>query len=297
MEKVKFENGSLHLDAFILKDGRYAFHGNDTCKGCDLTGGNTSRWIKSKIPEKWRMQIAYGMGRPAIYLLESGLYYAMMNTITEDGVIFRDWVLEEVLPSIRSNGFYIDKDAVSQDNEKLQLLQKETLELSQKLEVSENLNFELRTYIDTELEDVKTQTKNKMLLDNELEQEDDNFDPLVFTKYKKRSLQEKLDEIKEDVRIIDEMVFNSQPSKLRTSLSYILTKHVLRLWNNIEPECYSDSNSLVCDLITVIKSVKDEDLRRTIAGFLETKTSKLFVDLSYSEPITKKKSKRKAKTR
>lgn len=157
MQAQKFTNGTLSFDAFLLKDGSYVFHAASICVDCELSElSNSSRYVKDNVPGKWYLEISNGhRGRPALYLLEPGLYYLLMKTRNHTCFAFRDWVVEEVLPSIRQKGFYIDSEAILADQSKLELLESETASLRTRLEVAEQLNFQMRGYIDSQLDEVK----------------------------------------------------------------------------------------------------------------------------------------------
>lgn len=156
MEAVKFTNGNLVLDAFITNDGEYLFHGKQTCLNGKLSDySNASKYIKKSIPKKWYRDMKVGIGRPGIYLLEPGLYYLLMESTNAESFEFRNWVVEEVLPNIRKQGFHIDSEAVLADRTKLETLEKHTESLRNQLEVAEQLNFQMREYIDSELDKAK----------------------------------------------------------------------------------------------------------------------------------------------
>jgi prophage antirepressor-like protein len=156
MQQCKFQNGSLILDAYILTNGQYVFQGASTCIDCGLSDlANAARYIRNNVPAKWVEDINKGIGRPALYLYEPGLYYLLTHTTNPDCFNFRDWVFEEVLPNIRKQGFHIDSEAVLADRSKLEALEKQTESLRNQLEVSEKLNFQMREYIDSELDKAK----------------------------------------------------------------------------------------------------------------------------------------------
>jgi prophage antirepressor-like protein len=185
MEPVKFTNGNLVLDAFITNDGEYLFHGKQTCINGKLSDySNASKYIKKSLPKKWYREVKVGIGRPGIYLLEPGLYYLLMESTNSEAFEFKNWVFEEVLPNIRKQGFHIDSEAVLADKSKLEALEKQTESLINQLEVAEQLNYQMREYIDSELgkekEKVVAEAKIKYACFND---GDDN-EPLIFKEYK-----------------------------------------------------------------------------------------------------------------
>ena len=61
--------------------------------------------------------------RNIILITESGLYDLALNSKKKEAKEFRRWVTKEVLPSLRKNNYYIDKDNIN--NTQLDNLQKE----------------------------------------------------------------------------------------------------------------------------------------------------------------------------
>jgi prophage antirepressor-like protein len=152
MKPHNFQNGSLVLDAYLLNNGEYVFQGASTCVDCGLSDiEHAARYIRNFVPFKWIEEINTGIGRPALYLYEPGLYYLLTHATNPDCFHFRDWVFEEVLPNVRKQGFHIDSEAVLADRSKLEALEKQTESLRNQLEVAEQLNFQMREYIDSEL--------------------------------------------------------------------------------------------------------------------------------------------------
>ena len=70
-----------------------------------------------------------------IYIKEAGLYALVMKSGMEEAENFQDWVLEEVLPSIRKNGYYVDPNIT---DEKIKQLEYELKEKDNLLEEKEN---------------------------------------------------------------------------------------------------------------------------------------------------------------
>lgn len=113
MNTKQFIFGGIELEAIQLANEDWIFHGQIVCEECELTGTTYSRYLKDAVPKKWltEFKIEGKVGRPALYLLEPGLYYVVSQAKTENGVKFRDWVFEEVLTAIRTDGGYISSEA------------------------------------------------------------------------------------------------------------------------------------------------------------------------------------------
>jgi prophage antirepressor-like protein len=90
------------------------FIAKDVCKGLLLN--NTTMAIK-KIPEKWRGSIkmnTLGGVQECIIINESGLYALVMRSNTAESKKFREWICEDVIPSIRKKGKYEFDEQVKQ---------------------------------------------------------------------------------------------------------------------------------------------------------------------------------------
>lgn len=90
------------------------FVAKDICKKLGL--GNTTNAIKN-IPEKWRSLIFLSTlsgDQNCNIINESGLYHLIMRATKPEAVQFREWVCEEVLPSLRKKGKYELDDQLQQ---------------------------------------------------------------------------------------------------------------------------------------------------------------------------------------
>jgi prophage antirepressor-like protein len=63
-----------------------------------------------------------GNEKNAIYINESGFYQLVMRSKMKEAEEFQRWVINDVLPSIRRNGYYVDPNIA---NEKIKQLQHE----------------------------------------------------------------------------------------------------------------------------------------------------------------------------
>lgn len=73
---------------------------------CAVLGfANPSVAVDNHCPDSYR-EFKIGMGRPANYVNEGGLYRLIFASKAPVADRFRDWVCDEVLPSIRKTGSY-----------------------------------------------------------------------------------------------------------------------------------------------------------------------------------------------
>ena len=137
MLEFLFKNKELRVINLAKVDW---FNAKDICRILNMT--NPYRILKQFVLPKYYSSIQENKsGRPSLYVAEPGLYALMFQAKTENAKEFQMWVFEEVLPSIRKQGFYLDKQALVEDSEKLALLESETAILKQE-------NFALKQYID-----------------------------------------------------------------------------------------------------------------------------------------------------
>lgn len=101
---------SESLPAILLDTGEWFFSAQDTCVFAEVaTPKNATTWIKNNIPPKWyrEIKIPGKEGRPSIYLTKPGFYYAVCQGKSLKATNFRDWVFEDLLVKIESQGFYV----------------------------------------------------------------------------------------------------------------------------------------------------------------------------------------------
>lgn len=132
---VEFDFLGVELEVYVDKNERFLFHAKTVCEILELK--NTTLAVQRHVRPNHRLQIAVGVGMPAWYITEVGLFQLAMRSKTLNSIMFQDWLYESVLPSIRKHGGYIDPTA----NEK-QLLSL-NLEISSKLAEIENLKRDI----------------------------------------------------------------------------------------------------------------------------------------------------------
>ncbi|MBW4635789.1 MAG: hypothetical protein KME30_29090 [Iphinoe sp. HA4291-MV1] len=96
------------LDFPILEADNYTwFRATEACK--ILGFSNPYETVKLHCKEHQYREWQVGKGRPSLYVLESGLYRLILRSKKPEAIAFQDWVTEDVLPSIRKTGLYVDK--------------------------------------------------------------------------------------------------------------------------------------------------------------------------------------------
>lgn len=109
-ELVKFSFGEEKLTTFVDEQGRDWFRGTEVCKILKIA--NPSVVIKREADEYWQ-ELKIGMGRPALYVSEPGLYSLIFASKSPMAKKFKRWVFEEVLPKLRRTGEYSHKSAIA----------------------------------------------------------------------------------------------------------------------------------------------------------------------------------------
>ena len=141
---------------------RIVFSLNDSCKILDI---KNSRDAKRRLKPDGLSLIKVEEGKKAhTFITEENLYRLIFQSRKEEAVKFMDWVVEEVLPSLRVKGYYsMDDIFKSKDSAvafitdyknvlvKNGLLEKEILETK---EARSYMKRTMRTYRLTDLEDL-----------------------------------------------------------------------------------------------------------------------------------------------
>jgi prophage antirepressor-like protein len=130
------------------------FNAQDVCNILDIT--NPYRLLSKYVLPKYHRTIQENgkVGRGSLYVAEPGLYALMFQSKNIKALNFQQWVFEELLPKIRSEGYYISQDATTEQLQSLQnevtRLQAEKNELQKKLQekILEKIDLELDTEID-----------------------------------------------------------------------------------------------------------------------------------------------------
>ena len=100
----------------LMIDDKIWFVGEDICRILEYT--NTSKTLNDHVREKYKIHtrdvklnneslLSLDLGQRGSWLInESGLYSLILKSKMGKAEVFQDWVLEEVLPSIRKTGIY-----------------------------------------------------------------------------------------------------------------------------------------------------------------------------------------------
>lgn len=121
----RFENSRLNMEVYVYEiDGKEWFIGKDIAEL--LNYSDTSQAIKKNVSEKCKIKkyvktveiignSPIDVSNNLILINESGLYQLALRSRKVEAVAFQIWICEEVLPSIRKNNFYVDKDYVTKE--------------------------------------------------------------------------------------------------------------------------------------------------------------------------------------
>lgn len=108
-----FKNEEFGKVRIVVIDGEPWFVGRDVCKILGYV--NSKHALKVHVSSKYKMgyRIATpSRGEQTVTLInEAGLYKLIFSSKLPDAEKFTDWVVNEVLPSIRKHGLYIDPTA------------------------------------------------------------------------------------------------------------------------------------------------------------------------------------------
>lgn len=133
MTTLTFNFDRIELEAIQMLNGEWVFHAQTVLLGAEIlkNKNHCADWIRTNVPSKWviELKLPGKMGRPSLYFTEAGMYFVVAQAKTMLGYWLRDRIFEEVLPAIRKQGYYLDKDALAADTSKLEALQSEVNEL------------------------------------------------------------------------------------------------------------------------------------------------------------------------
>lgn len=105
-----FEKKEFGLIRVDMIDGNVIFNLGDVSKILDLDPHDVKkRLIKSGTYDRVEM-VENGICVPSTYISEPNFYRCVMQSKKPEAEKFQDWVVEEVLPSIRKHGAYITKE-------------------------------------------------------------------------------------------------------------------------------------------------------------------------------------------
>jgi prophage antirepressor-like protein len=97
---------------YVDSEHKVWFQGLESCNQLELS--NPTLTLQRHVSPQYRCQIADGRGKPAWFIKEPGLYQLIFASKSEQAEKFREWVFEQVLPSIRKTGSYVATSADQQ---------------------------------------------------------------------------------------------------------------------------------------------------------------------------------------
>lgn len=124
----KFESGRLGMDLVVYEiDGKEWFRGTDVAMLLEYS--DTSTTIRDRVSLDYKLKkyiksveiIGNGFSdhseilNNVTFISESGLYQLVFKSSMSKAIEFQKWVYEEVLPSLRQNNFYVDKDNINKN--------------------------------------------------------------------------------------------------------------------------------------------------------------------------------------
>lgn len=97
---------------YLPETDKFYAHGADLARA--LLFGNPSDALSRNVFSEYRFKIAVGVGQPAWYLSEPGIYQLLFSSKHPKAVEFQRWVFEDVLPKLRASGGYVMPAATSE---------------------------------------------------------------------------------------------------------------------------------------------------------------------------------------
>lgn len=142
-----FSNAEFGNVRVVIIDGEPYFVGTDVATALGYT--NPQKALRDHVPEKFkrteRIVHPQGGAQDTIVISEGGMYKLVMRSRLPNAEKFSDWTCEEVLPSIRKTGVYVNPaaqitpdllrniaDALEQRDKKITVLSNQVAELTPK---------------------------------------------------------------------------------------------------------------------------------------------------------------------
>ena len=147
IEKYKGDN-----EVFLATDSKNQIwlRATEVCKQLEFSDAH--RTVKTYLKEHQYQELRLGMGRPALYISESGFYKLILKSKSLIAENFIDWLTEDVLPKLRASGYYIASDATS---EQLEAAQIEINKLKSELETIKNKGTGISHLVDLILKNIQ----------------------------------------------------------------------------------------------------------------------------------------------
>ena len=129
----------------IEKDGLYWFQGLSVCD--ILKYNNPHKALKTHIPERYKSNYSDLINdkkyhAQTIFISEPGLYRLILKSKQPNAIEFQDWISDDLLTSLRKNGYYeLNKKTIENINvlyNKYKKIKEENLNLKNLLENEKN---------------------------------------------------------------------------------------------------------------------------------------------------------------
>ena len=119
MSLITFDYNTNVIRTQVTDDGEPLFCLADICKVLDVSDpSNTARQVKEEfgcpVLNTGHVTDSLGRDQTAAFITEPQLYFVLMRSRSDNARPFRQWVVNDVLPSIRKTGSYsVKSDALS----------------------------------------------------------------------------------------------------------------------------------------------------------------------------------------
>lgn len=110
-----FQFADLDVRTAVDDNDNVWFCAKDVCEALDITWSGSSVTLQN-MPENWKGVLKLktpsaengrgGGEQESVFINESGLFHLIFRSNKPKAVEFSNWVCEEVLPTLRKNGFY-----------------------------------------------------------------------------------------------------------------------------------------------------------------------------------------------
>ena len=115
---INFDYNTNVIRTQVTEDGEPLFCLADICKVLEISDpSNTARQVKEEfgcpVLNTGHVTDSLGRDQEASFITEPQLYFVLMRSRSENARPFRQWVVNDVLPSIRKTGHYEAKPTVS----------------------------------------------------------------------------------------------------------------------------------------------------------------------------------------
>ena len=118
----------------ITKDGKTYFAGSDVAKALGYAIPHKAVQTHCKGVLKWNIPTSSG-NQDVLFITEGDIYRLIMKSKLPSAEKFESWVMDEVLPSIRSTGYYVKPLTTA---EQIKLIAQGNMELGERVDKVED---------------------------------------------------------------------------------------------------------------------------------------------------------------